>query len=257
MSILITGANGFIGSHLFTKLLDRREGPRSVKHEDIVRSNSYNADLLFFLSTYGNMAYQKSDGLTVKANVEDLLTVITGFYIDHWICYMSSSSVLLSIQTPYSRSKRAGEEILQALPLLKSCIVRPFTVTGVFEQKEHLIPTLIRSCMEGEPMTFDPSPTHDFIDVSDVVDALIRLADDKATGIFEFGNRIAIPNEDVRRLVEEVTGRKANITDVKPMRPYDNEDWCCKTKNDYWQPTKSLRQSITEMVAQYRHEKEI
>ena len=103
-------------------------------------------------------------------------------------------------------------------------------------------------------MTFDPSPTHDFVDVEDVCDALLRLSEAKATGIYEFGNRVAISNEEVRRLVEEVTGRKANITDVKPLRAYDNEDWCCKTQNDYWQPTKSLRQSITEMVEQYRNE---
>lgn len=103
-------------------------------------------------------------------------------------------------------------------------------------------------------MEFVPDATHDFIDVEDVVTGMMILSKIEARGIYEFGNRIAIPNEEVRRLVEEVTGRKANIVSVGKLREYDNPDWCCKTPNDYWQPTKSLRTSITEMVTQYRND---
>ena len=105
-------------------------------------------------------------------------------------------------------------------------------------------------------MDFVPDATHDFIDVEDVVNGLMILSKIGAKGIFEFGNQIAIPNEEVRRIVEDVTGRKANIRDTKNLRPYDTEDWCCKNPCEYWQPTKSLRQSITEMVAQYRNDHE-
>ena len=103
-------------------------------------------------------------------------------------------------------------------------------------------------------MNFVPDATHDFIDVEDVVSGMMILSKIEARGIYEFGNRIAISNEEVRRLVEEITGRKANIVSVGRLREYDNPDWCCKTPNDYWQPTKSLRQSVTEMVAQYKED---
>ncbi len=243
---IVTGYSGFIGSRL-----GRSIDSKYVKHENIVYGHSYCYDKMFFLSTYGNMAHHDNHSLMVKANVFDLLTILNGF--TGWICYMSSSSVNLPVQTPYSRTKRAAEEILQALPELKSCIIRPYSVTGVGEQKEHLIPTLIRSCMEGEPMDFVPDATHDFVDVEDVVSGMMILSKIEARGIYEFGNGTAVTNEEVRRLVQEITGKKANIRNVVvSLRDYDDQNWCCGTTNDYWQSTKSLKQSITEMVEEYK-----
>lgn len=246
MNTCITGSSGFIGSRLLRKL-----DAQPLKHDDIVYRTDYKCDKLFFLSTYGNMAHHTDHQEMLQANVADLVTILSSY--DGWFCYMSSSSVTLPVQTVYSRFKKAGEEIVLGSAVWP-CIVRPYSVTGVGEQKEHLIPTLIRSCFEARLMDFAPSPTHDYIDVEDVVEGLVRLSNDNAIGIHEFGNGIAIENNEVRLLVEEITGLKANIRHVRPMRSYDNENWCCKSKSDYWQPTKSLRQSITEMVQQYRNE---
>ncbi len=191
------------------------------------------------------MAHHDEHGMMVKANVMDLWNMMNlrSFHI-----YMSSSSVMLPVQTSYSRTKRAAEEMLLAIPEVKSAIVRPFSVTGVGEQKEHLIPTLIRSCMTGEEMPFDPFPVHDFVDVEDVVDGLISLADAKATGIHEFGRGFGYTNEAVLDIVEEVTGKKANITVQSGIRAYDSPLWYCKNPSPFFKPKKTLIESIKEMV---------
>src|SRR4051812_9920237 len=103
INTIITGASGFIGSHLMKRL----PAAKALPHEDIKWGAWGAADRVFFLSTYGNMAHHRSQGLTVKANVQDLLTMITSFTGNSWLCYMSSSSVTLTVQTPYSRTKRA------------------------------------------------------------------------------------------------------------------------------------------------------
>src|SRR3954469_4001838 len=123
----ITGSHGFIGTHL----LKRLGNAKRLSIGEVVHGKLHDDDNLFFLSTYGNMAHHHNHGTMIQANVADLLLVLNLF--SAWLCYMSSSSVTLQVQTPYSRTKRAAEEILLALPESQSCIVRPFSVTGIGE----------------------------------------------------------------------------------------------------------------------------
>ncbi len=250
----VSGSSGFIGTRLCNKLEGHVE---AIPNAQLSTHRFQGHRRFFWLSTYGNMVGQDNQFTLWQSNIFNIVNVLHGLLLNppfsHFL-FVSSSSVNLPIQTPYSRTKKACEEILMSLKDFPSCIVRPYSVTGVGEQRQHLIPTLIRSSFEGEPMEFVPDATHDFIDVEDVVTGMMILSKIEARGIYEFGNRIAISNEEVRRLVEEITGRKANIVSVGKLREYDNPDWCCKVSNEYWQPTKSLRQSITEMVAQYRNE---
>jgi nucleoside-diphosphate-sugar epimerase len=128
------------------------------------------------------------------------------------------------------------------------------SITGLGEQKEHLIPSLIRSCETGERLNFVPGATHDFIDVSDVVGAILNLSGVSARGIFEVGWGKRYSNQEVLDLVEKITGKKANITKVDSMRPYDNYGWQStnfKARSWGWLPTKTLEQSISEMVEAY------
>lgn len=244
MTTGITGSSGFIGCNLF-----RRVDAKPIKHHDIAIYRRYGCDRLFFLSTYGNMAHHHDYQEMLNANVADLFYILSTFR--GWMCYMSSSSVTLPVQTPYSRFKRAGEEIVLGFPEIEPCVVRPYSVTGVGEQGEHLIPTLIRSCMEGEEMPFDPMPTHDFVDVDDVVYGLIELAKERVVGIHEFGNGIPYSNQAVLELVEQATGKKANVKHATSLRSYDNTAWYCRNPSKLFNPKKTLVQSISEMVEAY------
>lgn len=241
---VVTGGRGFIGSHLLKKL---KGDTRSIPYTQI--SMIEDTKTCYHLSTYGNMADHTDHYKMVKANVVDMVRLVARPI--EFIIFMSSSSVSLSVQTPYSRTKRAAEEILLALPEQKSCIIRPYSVTGVGEQQQHLIPTLIRSCLSGEEMDFDPAPVHDFVDVEDVVDALISVADTRVRGILEFGSGIPRSNQEVLEMVETITGKKANIKNERKFREYDSSHWYCRIHNANFLPKKKLEQSIVEMVEAY------
>lgn len=212
------------------------------------------------------MAGHKDAFEMLRANIEDLAWILSQarasarLYSIESFVYLSSSSVTLPVQTPYSRTKRAAEEMIQALPI-PHCIVRPFSVTGVGEQKAHLIPTLISSCFEGTEVKFVPGPTHDYVDVEDVVNGLITLADNKAIGIFEFGTGIATSNQQVLEIVEKMTGKKANIRAVESLRSYDNANWYStnlrSARAHGFRITKTLEDSIKEMVEDYETKRRI
>jgi nucleoside-diphosphate-sugar epimerase len=136
------------------------------------------------------------------------------------------------------------------------CIIRPFSVTGVGEQKEHLIPTLIRAALYGEKMDFVKEPVHDFIDVQDVARGMVNLAINQARGIFELGTGKGTSNQEVLELVEKITKKHINAHPVSSMRPYDNAGWVStnfKSRSYGWLPKKSLEDSIKEMVKAYEN----
>lgn len=253
---IVTGSSGFLGRHLCKALKGKTE---TIPHELIYTTTIKPFERFFFLSTYGNLYHHRDIEKIIKANILDLVGVLKQAvkYKFKSFVYVSTSSVKLEIQTAYSRSKKAAEEILLLymeqlrLPI---CIVRPLSITGVGEQEEHLIPTLIRSCMTGESVMLDKTPVHDFIDVEDVVAAIKNLSDNGLKGVFEIGTGHKYTNENVLRLVEKVTGKKANVKEVGKLRDYDNDKWVSnnfRARGWGWMPTKTLEQSIKEMVEDY------
>lgn len=248
-----TGSSGFIGKALLRQL--PLGEVRTIPHDKIAETKFGDFTHFYFLSAYGNMAHHTEDEKIVKANLLDVIGVIDQVKdrdIESFV-YFSSSSVNLPVQTMYSRTKRAAEEVLMAYKdkySLPICIIRPFSVTGVGEQPEHLIPTLLRAAKTGEQVKLVPEPVHDFIDVDDVVTGIINLSEKGTGGIFELGTGHKYSNREVKEMVEDVTGSKLNVTTVTRIRGYDNKDWVCtdmRARAWGWKPEKTLRQSIEEM----------
>lgn len=253
----LTG-EGFLGSNIKKKLSENLPLDYThIPHDQIQTFKYAPFDYFFFCSTYGNLASHTDEEQIFQANIEDLIHVlmqIKNFNFKSFV-YVSSSSVKLKTQTTYSRTKRAAEEILLAYMernKLPVCIIRPFSITGVGEQPEHLIPRLIKSCLYGDKIDFVGHPTHDFIDVEDVASGILNLSQNKAKGIFELGTGKRYTNHDVLALVEAATGKSAKINPVEGMRAYDNDNWVStnfRARSFGWLPTKSLQDSIREMVA--------
>ena len=253
--LFITGAKGFLGKNLSPRIGEHADIP----HEKIQQTDFSKAIKVFFLSAYGNMSDHTDVSQIVRANVSDLTHVLStiNWNILESCGFISTSSVKLKTQTTYSRTKKAAEEILLAYmekygaPIT---IIRPFSITGVGEQPDHLIPRLIRSCMDGERMNFVPGPAHDFIDVNDVVDGILSLSNNRARGIFELGTGNSYTNQQVLDIVERETARKAVLNNVTVLRDYDTDSWVStnfKSRGWGWFPRISLEESVKSMVKAY------
>lgn len=245
-SYLLRG-QGFVGSHLRSLLLE---------HFDLSRDWDFapRADHVFYLAGYGNYHDQIGVEEMYKVNLTEpirLLNQLSGSFES--FIYISTSSVLLPTQTFYSTSKKAMEDFVgvwcEKYHVPVACI-RPSSITGVGEQSQHLIPKLIRSCLYGEPMPFVAEPTHDFVAVADFISGLLYVSNNikkYAGGAVNISFGRSYSNLEVLNLVEEVTGKKANIKKVESLRTYDTDSW--EVPDDLpFMPKKTLRQIIKEMV---------
>lgn len=256
---IVTGSNGFIGTHLVSRL----DNPLCIPHSRFSSEKLPKYDNLYYLATYGNMFFHTESESIIRANLLEPISFLQQRDDFKSFVYLSTSSVKLPIQTTYSRSKRAAEEILMSyvdahkLPIT---IIRPFSVTGVGEQSQHLIPTLIRAAYSGEMVNFDPNPVHDFINVKDVINGILNLSSHQARGIFELGTGVKHTNQEVLEMVEDITVRNIKTNILPSLRPYDNTNWVSenyRARSFGWSPTITLKDSIKEMVDEYRTSKKV
>jgi UDP-glucose 4-epimerase len=267
----ISGASGFIGSHLSSLMRPSIKIPRDLIDDftNIIITLK-GMDTVVHCASYGNHSSQINEPEIFKVNVKytnDLLRASQVIGVKNFIYFSSSSELgkkdkpmheemVARPETMYGVCKACGTQLTRYYSkYLNTVIVRPFSVTGVDEQEKHLIPTLIRSCLYGEKMKFVPEPVHDFIDIEDLCQGVLLLLKNikKVNGeIFHLGCGIQYSNQEVLEIVEEVTGKKANIELVESLRSYDAKIWTTrhesKIKTLGWKQTKTLEQSIREMV---------
>src|SRR3990167_3204774 len=171
---LVSGSRGFLGSGLTAQL---ERSSQEVIRGDRLCEYVPKVDRVVDLAAYGNTSGHAGDIYEIyRANVMRPINLIKAIQTTSPDCrsimFISSSSVLLDKQTHYSLSKQALERMVIKfaeefqLPIV---VIRPSTVTGPGEAPQRLIPKLIDSCLNGTEMPFVPDPTHDYIDVRDVV----------------------------------------------------------------------------------------
>lgn len=223
----VSGSHGFIGSNLVRRLEEDNQEVKRINHAGFVPQ----VDRIIDLASYGNIYNQTNPAEIYQANVMRVIELLRTCGSAKSIILTSSSSVELSHQTLYSASKKAMEQVSQLYARDKNLpitIIRPFSVYGVGEQKEHLIPKLIDSCLNGTEMPFVGEPTHDWIYIDDFVN-LVRLVSVTMStppgAVVEARTGIQTSNEKVKDIVEKVTGKKANLVRVENMRKYDSTSW--------------------------------
>ncbi len=248
MKYIVRGANSFIGKAFIKQYPDSILMPRPFSESpteamQFFAENKF--DALVNFSTYGNYVHHTDHNLTWKANVKIPMILAMTVGRKHFVNF-STSSVLLQTHTDYSYSKLAAENIIQMQGYTS---IRPSTVIGVGEQEHHLIPTLIRSCLTNEKMPFVPWATHDFIPVDELIRAIpYTLGINEAINI---STGLTYSNYQVRRLVEQACGKRANVEEVKSLRDYDTKEWLVdnsRARELGFSPMKTLSQTIQEMV---------
>ncbi len=249
MKYLISGANGFIGSWLSSRVEQQGDKVIAIPHEMLSDSKvlqtfvkSQKPDVIIAAHAYGNMRGQNEEQDIFKANVLGTWNLLSTSKDVPYKAFIniSSSSVygekytpmnetdMLNTRTFYGASKVAGEYFVRAFahtyqkPIVN---IRPFSVYGEGEADFRFIPTVCRSLMTGEAMRVVIAPPHDWIYVDDfcrLTLEVIKHIDVLKGESVNVGTGTQTENWDVIKMLEEISGKKANLTESIEG---DNHEW--------------------------------
>jgi nucleoside-diphosphate-sugar epimerase len=242
MNYYISGISGFIGDAIRRYLQNKGESVHAIPHGQSI----YNIQKLFWfikpdyiinLASYGNHYNQKDFAEMVNGNILNTYNILeAASYYDYIRFYhVSTSSVVLKNQTPYSITKYCGEQLTRMYKNVT--IARPYSVFGPGEADHRLVPTIILCLNSGKEMTLDEGSVHAWLYIDDMIEALFD-------GETELGNTVVYSNKEIVTMLEEISGKKLNYKPGK-LRSYDNKDWPTgNVESDIYEGLKKTYESI-------------
>jgi nucleoside-diphosphate-sugar epimerase len=127
--------------------------------------------------------------------------------------------------TPFGRAKAGASSLVLAADGdgLRTTVLRPFSVYGPGDRRQHLIPAAIDAALTGSKLPLAHGVRRDWVFVDDVARGCALALDGRADGLpVNLASGVAVPNEQVVELLEGLTGRRIEI-DPEPLvpRPWD------------------------------------
>ena len=245
MRYLITGYTGFIGKSLIERLGENeiltvgREWETDFTLPDKIKS--FNPDYIIHCA-----AEIKNSSKTFSSNVlmtHWLLENISTLDYKSFIALGSSSeygytqnpiteSELLKPRTMYEATKGASTLLCQGFAREYNkpiAVIRPFSVYGVNEPDNRLIPTLFRNFKNNIPSKISLG-VHDFIHIDDFIDGILSvLYSEKEImlgDIVHFGSGVQHSNLEVFNIIKNIF--KSNLEYKKIdniFNKYDTLNW--------------------------------
>ena len=256
MTVVVTGASGFIGRHTVKELLERGYEvtgidvePSDVKHKNLknVQCDISSPQLASYIdegdkvlhlaaiSTFG--AAGQNPARAIRVNVEGTLNVINSciekkaerlVYSSTGSVYHKSSTVPIKEDSPrnptsiYGLTKKQAEDwIMLYGDQIDYVILRYAYIYG--QGKDWgAIGNFIKRIRQGEqPIIFGGRQTNDFIYVKDVVEAnILALESEYLDQVYNIGTGIATSIKETCRMCLEVMNSDLGMK-IEPPRPFD------------------------------------
>lgn len=260
MKYLLTGATGFIGSHLLRRLVERGEKPFIIlrkdsdtwRIKDIMQKLSYGIadledtkaiesivnivkpDIVYHLATYYKaFESEKNPDQVMRTNLfggwnllraskDCELFVNTGSLSEYGAkAGAMKETDVLNPANVYGVTKCA---MTWACMQFKNTVtLRPFCVYGPGEPSTRLIPRLMMAFLKGDPVRLvSPEIPHDFVYVDDIVDAYLNIKSlKKVNGVYNLGTGRLVTIKELVYTMDTITGKHADLSWDLPTRSWD------------------------------------
>ena len=160
----------------------------------------------------------------------------------------------------YASTKLSGESLSKIIledANTNLIISRFFTVYGPFGRPDMSILRFIHWIINGEKVQVfgDGEQRRSFTYVQDVVDALLKMSGLEKSHTFNVGSNMTVSLNDVIKLIEEYSGKNANIENLE--RAYKDPDVVRPDLENIkkiigWEPTTKIEEGVEKTVAWYK-----
>lgn len=252
MSVVVTGAAGFIGGHLTTALerqghrvvaVDRRPIPAlaseylcadlAAPHDEQLRTLLDEADAVFHLAgAPGVRGGPEAAERRRRDNVEATRRLLASVPLRTPLIVTSSSSVYGGTAggacAEEHRPRPRGGYAQSKLDVERLCarrvsagghvaVARPFTVAGERQREDMAIARWLRAVRSGEPLQVygGLDRTRDITDVADVVEGLMRMAQRGVRATVNLGTGRGVRLRDILAAIGDATSATPTI-DIVP-----------------------------------------
>lgn len=275
--ILVTGATGFIGTHLVPKLCDNKHDvvEASSRSGDITDNTTWRGfpkvEVVIHLAgrTYVPDSWADPGGF-LKTNM--LGTVAALDYCknnDAKLIYLSSylygnpetlpisESAPLHANNPYSLSKKLAEEACKFYSDsfgVRITVFRPFNVYGPGQSELFLIPSIIRQTSLANAIRVkDLEPKRDYVFIDDLVGAIIKAVSfNQEFRVFNIGTGVSYSVAELIELIQEIKGSNLICISSEERRPDEIMD--CRAdisqaiKYLGWKPETDLESGLRKVI---------
>ena len=275
-SVLVTGADGFLGRHILRDLISRGFDviPKRRIDGDITKSATWekfpSSDFLVHLAglTFVPASWENPTDF-VQSN-----SVSTSHALD--FCrknktkmiflstYLYSSKLRAPIKekdeidpaNPYALSKLLGEQLCSFYAKqfgVEVITLRPFNVFGSGQNSRFLIPSIISQAMKSDEISvLDIRPARDYVFIEDLLDAVHKsITSDLRFGIINVGTGVASTVEQLIFSLADVIGRKLTIISSNQERFGEIDSTQADISQAQlllgWQPMWSLSQGLRQV----------
>jgi len=259
LSVLVTGASGFIGRHVTAYLLKRGF---NILTTDL-RGADLNGDLCDKVFVLDVLAKSRFDAVVHLAAITDIKTSIQDPYQTHLVndfgtlnileaaskngverfIYASSANVYglplelpvkestpFNPRTPYDYSKVIGEYLVRsyaATKKIKTTILRSWKIFGEYERLTAAIPNFIRCCLKGEPIplynggadTTDPYYAENYARVVE----LCLLKEEAVGEVFNVGTGVERSIKEIAEEIKRLTNSDSQLLILPPRSEAERE----------------------------------
>ena len=279
MKFLVTGAKGFIGTHLVEALESRAHEVFKITsnnrgvldYQNFEQFIGEEIDVLVHLAgkTFVPESWDKPasylnqnvigtlNSLEFCRNTKSKLIYISSYMYGSPDYLPVDEKHPIKVFNPYGLSKRMAEEVCEFYRDnfgMSVVIMRPFNIYGPGQNSNFLIPFILDQLVNGtEVKVKDLAPKRDFLFIADFIDSILKVADITVnTGTFNIGSGMSYSVQEIIDQSQSILGTNYPSSDSGERRENEVMDVVADIselrRECNWVPQHSLKDGLKACI---------